>query len=243
MPAVAILFFSFLLCLPVSGRTILAVGAHAGDMELTCGALLARAVRAGDRVVLLHLTLGEHGKPGASAEQYGAQKRREAHAAAAALGAEVFFGSWKDGELPASEEAARWLAARIREFAPTVVFTHPRNSIHKDHAAAHRIVRDALLYAAIAGVRTVRAVYYAENWEDAEAFQPYAYFAVDEQDVQAWRKAAMAYEFTHASFSGFDYIRYYEGLLRVRGAEARRALAVACDVEPSSKRRVFDQVP
>lgn len=231
------------LALPAAGRTILAIGAHAGDMELTCGALLARAARSGDRVVLLHLTLGEHGKPGVSAEEYGAQKRREAQAAAAALGAEAFFGPWKDGELPASEEAARWVAARIREFAPAVVFTHPRHSIHKDHAAAHRIVRDALLYAAIGGVRTVRSVYYAENWEDAESFQPYAYFAVEEKDVEAWRKAVMTYEFTHAPFSGFDYIRYYDGLLRVRGAEARRQLAIACDVEPSSKRRVFDQLP
>lgn len=232
----------FVPCLSTA-RTILAIGAHAGDMELTCGAVLARAARLGDRVVLLHLTLGEHGKPGVSAEEYGAQKRREAQAAAAALGAEVFFGTWKDGDLPATEEAARWVAARIREFAPSVVFTHPRHSIHKDHAAAHRIVRDALLYAAIGGVRTVRGVYFAENWEDAEGFQPYAYFALDEQDVEAWRKAAMAYEFTHAPFSGFDYIRYYEGLLRVRGAEARRSFASACDVEPSSKRRVFEQIP
>lgn len=242
MPA-AVLLLSLLLYLPAAGRTILAAGAHAGDMELTCGALLARAARAGDRVVLLHLTLGEHGKPGVSAEEYGAQKRREAQAAAAAPGVEVFFGPWKDGELPASEEAARWAAARIREFAPSVVFTHPRHSIHKDHAAAHRIVRDALLYAAIGGVRTVRSVYYAENWEDAEGFQPYAYFTVDEQDAEAWRKAVMAYEFTHAPFSGFDYIRYYEGLLHVRGAEARRAFAISCDVEPSSKRRIFDQIP
>jgi len=232
-----------LLAAPAAGRTILAVGAHAGDMELACGAALARAARAGDRVVLLHLTAGEHGKPGVPAEEYGAQKRREAQAAAKALGAEAVFGSWKDGELPASEEAARWVAERIREFAPAVVFTHPRHSIHKDHAAAHRIVRDALLYAAIGGVRTVRGVYYAENWEDAEGFQPFAYFAVEERDVEAWRKAVAAYEFTRAAFSGFDYTRYYEGLLRVRGAEARRAFAVASDVEPSSKRRIFDQIP
>ncbi|MCS7042338.1 MAG: PIG-L family deacetylase [Bryobacteraceae bacterium] len=224
-------------------RTILAVGAHAGDMELTVGAVLARAVSAGDRAVLLHLTLGEHGKPGTPAAEYAAQKRREAQEAAAALGAEVFFGPWEDGSLEAGGEAARWLADRIREFAPAVVFTHPPNSMHKDHAAAHRIVKDALLAASIRGVRTVRAVYYAENWEDAPGFQPYAYFAIGEEDARAWHKAAMAYEFTHAAFSGFDYIRYYEGLMRVRGAEARRGLAVACDVDPWSKRRVFDQLP
>jgi len=37
------------LALPAAGRTILAIGAHAGDMELTCGALLARAGAARDQ--------------------------------------------------------------------------------------------------------------------------------------------------------------------------------------------------
>ena len=96
-------------------------------------------------------------------------------------------------------------------------------------------MRDALLHAAIDGVRTVRASYYAENREDAEGFQPYTHQAVEEQNAAAWRKAAMAYEFTHAPFSGFDYIRYYVGLLCVRGAEARHPLAFTCDVEPSSQ--------
>ncbi len=57
---------------PAPKRTILAVGAHAGDMELTCGALLAKQRRAGDRIVLLHLTLGEGGNTKLSPEAYGA---------------------------------------------------------------------------------------------------------------------------------------------------------------------------
>ena len=42
-------------------RTILAIGAHAGDAELTSGLLLAQQRRLGDRTVILHLTLGEGG--------------------------------------------------------------------------------------------------------------------------------------------------------------------------------------
>ncbi len=70
-------------------RTVLAIGAHAGDAELTAGAVLARHKRLGDRVVLLHLTLGEGGNPKMTPAAYGEQKRREALAAAEALGAEV----------------------------------------------------------------------------------------------------------------------------------------------------------
>ena len=50
-------------------RTILAIGAHAGDMELTTGAVLLKQHALGDSVVLLHLTLGEGGNPKMSPAQ------------------------------------------------------------------------------------------------------------------------------------------------------------------------------
>ena len=46
---------------PPRPKTILAIGGHAGDMELTAGPLLALQRAKGDRVVLLHLTVGEKG--------------------------------------------------------------------------------------------------------------------------------------------------------------------------------------
>ena len=44
-----------------AGKTILAIGAHVGDMELTAGALLASCAVAGGRAVTLALTAGEKG--------------------------------------------------------------------------------------------------------------------------------------------------------------------------------------
>jgi len=41
-----------------SPRTILAIGAHAGDMELTAGAVLIKQRKLGDRIVILQMTLG-----------------------------------------------------------------------------------------------------------------------------------------------------------------------------------------
>ena len=63
-------------------KIVLAIGAHAGDMEVSCGAVLYKHVRQGDRVVLLHLTPGEGGNPRMTPAAYGAQKRREAEAIA-----------------------------------------------------------------------------------------------------------------------------------------------------------------
>ena len=40
-------------------KTIMAVGAHTGDAQLTCGMLLAKHAMAGDRVIIVDLTAGE----------------------------------------------------------------------------------------------------------------------------------------------------------------------------------------
>ena len=230
-------------------RTILAIGAHAGDAELTSGLLLVKQRERGDRVVLLHLTLGEGGNPRLDPAAYGAQKRREAVAAAAVLGAEVLFGPYRDGELPNDDAARRWVAEMIRQVRPTHIVTHWKASIHKDHATTHAIVVDAVLLASLTGVvtahpahRGVRALWFAENWEDAERFSPYVY--VDATGAMArWREAVSSYEFVRGGISSFAYLDYYTALATLRGAEARKPLAVAFDVDPMARRRVLDSLP
>ena len=135
-------------------KTVLAIGAHAGDMEVSCGAVLYKHAQQGDRVVLLHLTLGEGGNPRMTPAAYGEQKRREAEAIARAMGAEVLFGPYRDGELPVSDEARLFVADAIRTVKPTHIVTHWRNSIHKDHAAAYVLTMDAVLLASLESVDT-----------------------------------------------------------------------------------------
>jgi len=230
-------------------RTILAIGAHAGDAELTTGLLLAKQRRLGDRTVILHLTLGEGGNPKLTPEAYGDQKRREAQAVASALGAEVLFAPYKDGQLPDDEAARRYVADVIRQVRPTHVLTHWGSSIHKDHSATHRIVVDAVLLASLPGVvtehpawRGVRGVWYAENWEDADGFHPYVYVDVS-RVADAWRDAVSRYEFVRGGVSSFAYLDYYTSLATLRGAESRREAAVAFDIDDMGKRRVLDSVP
>jgi N-acetylglucosamine malate deacetylase 1 len=234
---------------PAADRTVLAIGAHAGDAEITTGAILARHKRLGDRVAILHLTLGEGGNPKLSPAAYAEQKKREALAAAQALGAEALFGPWRDGELRDTEEAARFVADVIRQVKPTHVVTHWRASLHPDHEAAHRIVNAAVLLASLEGFvsahprhRGLRGVYYADNWEDAEGFAPYLYVDVTE-DLAAWKAAVSCYEFIRGGISTFPYLEYYEALARVRGALAGKRFAVALEVDPFAKKRVLDALP
>ncbi len=234
---------------PPPAHTILAIGAHAGDLELTTGAVLLGAHQRGDRVVLLHLTLGEGGNPKLSPAEYGAQKKREAEAVAADLGAEVMFGPYKDGEIPNDEAARRYVADVIRQVKPTMVITHWKESLHKDHAITSAIVQDAVLLSVLPGVhlahpahRGIRSVWYADNWEDATNFTPYVYVKVSEQ-LDAWRAAVSKYEFARGAIANFPYVDYYTALATVRGAVVYKGKAVAFAVEPEARRRVLDSLP
>ena len=115
-------------------------------MELACGGTLAKLARAGRRVGILHLTRGEAGTRGTAEE-----RRREAEAAAAALGAvELVFLDCGDGALrhgPAEEDA---LIAELRRLRPELVLGPPREDRHPDHGRAHRLVADACFYSGLA---------------------------------------------------------------------------------------------
>ncbi len=232
-----------------SKKTILAIGAHAGDMELTCGALLAQQGKAGDRTVILHLTLGEGGNPKLSPEAYGAQKRREAEAAGRMLGAEVIFAPFRDGELVNDEKTRAYVTDVIRQVKPTHIITHWRNSFHPDHRAAYAIAVDSVLPASLPGVKGahpawdgIRQVLYAENWEDMEGFQPYVYIGVADA-FEAWDKSVTQYEFVRGGISSYPYLEYYRALFRVRGAEGGFTHAEAFDIDPMGKKQVYRSLP
>jgi LmbE family N-acetylglucosaminyl deacetylase len=232
-----------------SQRTILAIGAHAGDVELTTGQVLIHQRQAGDRIVILHMTAGEGGNPKLAPAVYGAQKRKEAEQAAKTIGAEIIWGPYLDGQIPDDDAARTYVANVIRTVKPTHIITHWKKSIHKDHARTHAIVVDGVLLAVLEGVKTdhaphlgVRGIYFAENWEDAEGFRPYLY--VDASDArELWLQAIRSYEFVRGGISSFAYQSYYDALANVRGAEARKARAVAFDIDESGKKRILDVIP
>ncbi len=229
-------------------RTILAVGAHAADMDLTAGAILAHQKKLGDRVVILHMTLGEAGDPYLSPEKYAVQKRQEAEASAKALGAEVIIGPYPDAMLPNNEEARRFVADVIRQVQPTYVITHWKNSFHKDHRNTSAIVTDAVLMAELEAVKTdhppyrgVRGVFYADNWEDSDGFHPYIY--IDVSDVfDQWKGAIREYQMVRGGVSPFAYFDYYTSHLAEEGALVGRKYAASLDVDESAKRQVLDSL-
>ena len=126
---------------------VLAIGAHPDDVELGCGATLARLARSGRRVGIVHLTGGEAGSRGTREE-----RRAEAEGAAAALGAEALeILDLGDGALRTGPAEEDLLIALLRRLRPELVFAPtPVEDRHPDHARAHRLVADACFYAGLA---------------------------------------------------------------------------------------------
>ncbi|MEQ4720112.1 PIG-L family deacetylase [Nonomuraea sp. B19D2] len=205
---------------------VLAIGAHAGDLDLTAGAVLAQHVLRGDKATLLHLTLGERGHPRMPVADYARQKREEAEIFAGKIGAGVRFLDYEDGQLPEGEEVKMRVGDLIRELRPDVILTHWSASIHKDHARTHRIVEDARFYG---GLKTLERelpacwageLYYADNWEDAEGFVPDVFVELTEEAYELWSQAITGYAYARGETYGFPYVDYYRALTIVRGAPA-----------------------
>ncbi|CAM4422056.1 PIG-L deacetylase family protein [Paenibacillus phoenicis] len=203
---------------------ILAIGGHAGDMDLTAGAVIAKYVQAGHKATFLHLTPGEKGHPKLSPDDYAKQKIEEAHRFAEIVGADVRFLAYKDAELPVDEEVKYQVADVIREVKPTLLITHWKGSMHKDHANTHYIVEDARFYAALKTIERALPnhysgpLYYTDNWEDPYDFQPEVFVDIPEEAYETWVKAMNVYAYARGETSGFPFIEYYKALTIVRGA-------------------------
>ncbi len=142
--------------LDFSSERVLAITAHPDDAELLCGGTLARAAAAGAAVGWVVCCRGDRGvaqgqRPG---RELAETRRHEAEAAAAIIGADVFFLDVADGELADSPPLRVQLTDLVRRFAATLVIGHAGNDYHPDHRAASRLAFAASWFAASAGQTT-----------------------------------------------------------------------------------------
>jgi LmbE family N-acetylglucosaminyl deacetylase len=108
--------------------SVLAVGAHPDDIELGCGATLARHVARGDTVALLVMTSGERGPDAHS-------RIAEQEDAASILGAALHWGGLRDGAIVEDRDGVGAVERVLSETNPDVVYTHASADTHQDHRA------------------------------------------------------------------------------------------------------------
>ncbi|MFD1507326.1 PIG-L family deacetylase [Georgenia yuyongxinii] len=204
-------------------KTVIAVGGHIGDMELTAGPTLAKVVLEGGRAIIVDCTYGERGHPRLAPSVYKEQKLHEATFFAEKIGAELVTLDYSDGFLPDDEAVAEQVAEVIRGAKPDILITHWIRSMHRDHErAAQAALRGAFL-ASIpieeldAERHSVPTILHAENWEDMDGFEADTFFAIPEEAYARWREGIQEHAFARGETYGFRFIDYYSALMEVKG--------------------------
>jgi LmbE family N-acetylglucosaminyl deacetylase len=131
--------------------TILSIWAHPDDETFLAGGLMALARDAGQRVVCVSATAGEHGTADPVTwppERLGALRREESAAALAILGVDDHrWLGFEDGTLADVDPGvgATRVVELLDEVRPDTVLTFGADGMtfHPDHEAIHRWVREA----------------------------------------------------------------------------------------------------
>ena len=118
---------------------ILAIGAHPDDIELGCGATIAKEIANGKKVGVIDLTRGELGTRG-SAET----RDVEAENAAKILGISMRVNmEFADGFFVNDKLHQMELIKMIRKYRPDIVLCNAIDDRHIDHAKGSQLVSDA----------------------------------------------------------------------------------------------------
>lgn len=154
---------------------ILAFGAHPDDVELGCGATVAKEISLGKKVGIVDLTRGELGTRG-SAEI----RDTEAAKAAEILGVAVRENlRFRDGFFVNDETHQLEIIKMIRKYRPEIVLCNAIDDRHIDHGKGSKLVSDACFLSGLRRIETKidgivqgawrpKLVYHYIQWKNIE---------------------------------------------------------------------------
>ena len=129
---------------------ILAFGAHPDDVELSCGATIAKEISLGKTVGIVDLTRGELGTRG-TAEI----RDTEAAEAAKILGVSVRENlRFRDGFFVNDEQHQLEVIKMIRKYRPEIVICNAVEDRHIDHGKGSKLVSDACFLSGLRKIET-----------------------------------------------------------------------------------------
>jgi len=131
----------------IKRMNILAIGAHPDDIEYGCAGTLIKYAERDHRIYLMILTGGEEGGEGKV-------RHREQSTAAEIMGAkQVFWGGYRDTQLPLNKELIDKIEEVLVDVKPDLILVNYRDDTHQDHRvlteatmSATRYVRNVLFF-------------------------------------------------------------------------------------------------
>ena len=150
-------------------KTVLAIGAHPDDLELGCGATLAKLISQGVHVRALVLTKGTRGCSDRD------NREAETREALDRLGVKDFVQhDLPDTQLPAFlNEVIHLICEQVQDLNPQRVYTMFREDRHQDHRAVHE--------ASMVACRPVPQILGYETPSSQPAFTPSVWEPIDER--------------------------------------------------------------
>jgi len=138
----------------MSAKNVLAVGAHADDVEIGCGGTVALHARNGDNVIILIMAESSYTYYNGTVLRTKEEAEREEKNAARILGAKELINlGFKNKEVPYSRESVESLNRVIDGYNIDIIYTHWYHDSHQDHRrttqsvlAAGRYVKNILMY-------------------------------------------------------------------------------------------------
>jgi bacillithiol biosynthesis deacetylase BshB1 len=145
---------------------ILAFGAHPDDIELGCGATIAKEVSLGKKVGIVDLTQGELGTRG-SAEL----RIIEANNAAKILGVSVRENvGFADGFFTNDKKHQLEIIKMIRKYQPDIVLCNAIDDRHIDHGKGSKLVSDACFLSGLVKIETDLEGKQQEKWRPKHVY-------------------------------------------------------------------------
>ncbi|MEN8187199.1 MAG: bacillithiol biosynthesis deacetylase BshB1 [Bacteroidota bacterium] len=139
---------------------ILAIGAHPDDVELSCGATIAKEISLGKEVGILDLTRGELGTRG-TAEI----RDKEAADAAKIMGVSIRENlAFADGFFVNDKFHQLEVVKVLRKFKPDIVLCNAIDDRHLDHSKAGKLVSDACFLSGLRKIITEHKGEKQESW-------------------------------------------------------------------------------
>jgi bacillithiol biosynthesis deacetylase BshB1 len=145
---------------------ILAFGAHPDDIELGCGATIAKEVSLGKKVGIVDLTRGELGTRG-SAEL----RIIEAENAAKIMGVGVRENlGFSDGFFINDKRHQLEVIKMIRKYQPDIVLCNAIDDRHIDHGKGSKLVSDACFLSGLVKIETEIEGMQQEKWRPKQVY-------------------------------------------------------------------------
>lgn len=150
---------------------ILALAAHPDDSEINCGGTIAKYIKQGHEVYMVHACQGDKGDYLHSPEEMKDLRDKESKRSGRLVGAKVDSLNVPDGELEYNQVYLKLFVDKIREIDPDIIITHGPEDYHPDHIATGKLAIDASflvsvpsVFPGIKAMEKVPQIYFMESY-------------------------------------------------------------------------------